>query len=114
MPYIIRITKCVKVAVGSPTSAKKTTSALSSVGLHAIDECRMTEPAEVEFRIPTVGRAAFMGQLYNARKDQLINKNAFPNAKEISVTNSETKVTYTDVSLFSERARALNIQGELS
>ncbi|KAF9256844.1 hypothetical protein L218DRAFT_949662 [Marasmius fiardii PR-910] len=70
-----------------------------------------------EMEFPALGRPAFLGQLYSASSERLLNIQMF-DARVLervqTVRNSFTRVTYKDVNSISDRANALDITAELS
>ncbi|KAJ8522118.1 hypothetical protein ONZ45_g1276 [Pleurotus djamor] len=73
---------------------------------------------QFEFSMPALGRAAFLGQLYNGKTEQLLNTQLFAknvideNIKEDTIAN--TSLSFTDVKSQSDRSKSLKISAELS
>ncbi|KAJ8522110.1 hypothetical protein ONZ45_g1290 [Pleurotus djamor] len=68
--------------------------------------------------MPALGRAAFLGQLYNGKTEQLLNSQLFArevlsaNTLEDSIAN--TSLSFTDVKTQSDRSKSLKITAEIS
>ncbi|KAJ4467243.1 hypothetical protein J3R30DRAFT_3579153 [Lentinula aciculospora] len=70
-----------------------------------------------EMDLPALGRPAFLGQLYNATSERLMNTQLFgPDlvSKVQTVPNSSNSVKFKDINTISDRANALDIKAELS
>ncbi|KAJ3757823.1 hypothetical protein EV361DRAFT_915883 [Lentinula raphanica] len=70
-----------------------------------------------EMDLPALGRPAFLGQLYNATSERLMNTQLFPAelvSKVQTVPNSSNSVKFKDINTISDRANALDIKAELS
>ncbi|KAJ4000671.1 hypothetical protein F5050DRAFT_363989 [Lentinula boryana] len=70
-----------------------------------------------EMDLPALGRPAFLGQLYNATSERLMNTQLF-GAELVNkiqvVPNSSNSVKFKDINAISDRANALDIKAELS
>ncbi|KIK53797.1 hypothetical protein GYMLUDRAFT_49211 [Collybiopsis luxurians FD-317 M1] len=70
-----------------------------------------------EMELPALGRAAFLGQLYNASSEHFVNLQLFDKSivenKQI-VLNPSNNIEYHDIKTISDRTNALDINAELS
>ncbi|KAJ4465125.1 hypothetical protein C8R41DRAFT_109428 [Lentinula lateritia] len=70
-----------------------------------------------EMDLPALGRPAFLGQLYDATSERLMNTQLFSPevaSKVQIVPNPSNSVKFKDISTISERSHALDINAELS
>ncbi|KAI3603914.1 neoverrucotoxin subunit alpha-like [Moniliophthora roreri] len=70
-----------------------------------------------ELKLPALGRPAFLGQLYDASSEHLLNVQLFTAEmvkKTQTIPNAFTSIKYKDVNTITDRARAMDISAELS
>ncbi|KIK52877.1 hypothetical protein GYMLUDRAFT_233219 [Collybiopsis luxurians FD-317 M1] len=70
-----------------------------------------------EMELPALGRAAFLGQLYNASSEHFVNLQLFDNKiaeKKQIVLNPSNNIEYHDIKTISDRTNALDINAGLS
>ncbi|KAJ3846969.1 hypothetical protein EV368DRAFT_51990 [Lentinula lateritia] len=70
-----------------------------------------------EMDLPALGRPAFLGQLYNATSERLMNEQLFAEdvVKRVQVVpNPSNSLKFKDINTISDRANALDITAELS
>lgn len=78
-------------------------------------EWQLQESKELTF--PALGRAAFLGQLYDASSGRLLNMQLFDDEtaeKTHTIRNASTVVKYSNIHTIVDRANALDVKADLS